>query len=625
ADYFWDLFEKTTLPQLPALRKSVNYNDAHEHNLLVSGSPEKPEINGVIDFGDALYCETINELAIASAYAGMYLPDPLNAIADVVRGYHSQFTIEEKELSVLYSLISARLMLTVANAAWNKYHEPENEYLQVSEKPAWDLLKKWKKIHPEFAHYRFREVCGFKPCNKEKYFQQWLSNNHQKLIPVIESSGHKVMSLDLSVGSLVLGNNSHFNDISKFCRCIDRILEDQDASMAIGGYGERRPFYTTDAYQMERNDGASWRTVHLGVDLWARAGTDIFASLPGIVFSIQDNTGDCNYGPTIILQHEPEPGLIFYALYGHLSADSLDNVRPGQRVSAGEKIAEIGRPPINGNWPPHLHFQIILDMLGMSGDYPGVAYPDEANTWLSICPSSYSFFGIPVPGQNNDAHFLRDQRNRLLGKNLSISYENPLHIVRGYQQHLYDWQGRRYLDTVNNVAHVGHEHPEVVKVAQQQMGVLNTNTRYLHKEIILFAEELLETLPDPLSAVFFVNSGSEANELALRMVEAYTGKKEMIALESGYHGNTNRCIEVSSYKFDGKGGKGAPEITEVVPMPDRYRGLHRSEDSGARYAEYVAQAINNFKNKGRQPGGFICESILSCGGQIVLPAGYLSN
>src|SRR5262245_25313108 len=130
-------------------------------------------------------------------------------------------------------------------------------------------------------------------------------------------------------------------------------------------------------------------------------------------------------------------------------------------------------------------------------------------------------------------------RKRLLGRNLSIAYRNPLKIVRGSMQYLYDEAGVEYLDAYNNVAHVGHCNPRVVKAGQEQMAVLNTNTRYLHDLINEFAERLAATLPDPLSVSFFVNSGSEANELAIRLARAHTQARDLIVLDHAYHGNTN--------------------------------------------------------------------------------------
>ncbi len=214
-------------------------------------------------------------------------------------------------------------------------------------------------------------------------------------------------------------------------------------------------------------------------------------------------------------------------------------------------------------------------------------------------------------------------RRKHLGKSLSVSYKKPLKIVRGDMQYLYDDEGRQYLDCVNNVCHVGHCHPHVVAAGQQQMAMLNTNTRYLHQNIARYSKRLTGLFPDHLSVCFFVNSGSEANELALRMAKTYTAQQDIIALEAGYHGNTGACVDISSYKFDGKGGQGAPPTTHVVPMPDTYRGAYQSEQAGRQYAEHIAKALKKIQGEGKNVAAFICESILSCGGQIVLPPGYL--
>ena len=140
---------------------------------------------------------------------------------------------------------------------------------------------------------------------------------------------------------------------------------------------------------------------------------------------------------------------------------------------------------------------------------------------------------------------LLEARRRLLGGNLSVAYQRPLHIVRGSMQYLYDDEGRRYIDAYNNVAHVGHCHPKVVAAGQRQMEVLNTNTRYVSELILSFSEKLTATMPESLSVCFFVNSGSEANELAIRLARAHTKAREMIVLEHAYHGNTTTLIDIS--------------------------------------------------------------------------------
>jgi 4-aminobutyrate aminotransferase-like enzyme len=220
---------------------------------------------------------------------------------------------------------------------------------------------------------------------------------------------------------------------------------------------------------------------------------------------------------------------------------------------------------------------------------------------------------------------LLEKRRRFLSSALSLSHDPPLHIVRGEGAYLYDAEGRRYLDCVNNVAHVGHCHPRVVEAACRQMGQLNTNTRYLHPEILEYAERLTHTLPEPLRVCFFVNSGSEANELALRLARAHTGRREVIAVDGAYHGNTSSLVEISPYKFSGPGGGGKPEHVEVVSTPDPYRGhsTGSEQDLGERYAAELGAAVRRMATEGRPPGAFFVEPLLSTPGYIVPPPGYL--
>jgi 4-aminobutyrate aminotransferase-like enzyme len=202
-------------------------------------------------------------------------------------------------------------------------------------------------------------------------------------------------------------------------------------------------------------------------------------------------------------------------------------------------------------------------------------------------------------------------RRKILGGNLSVAYEKPLHIVRGSMQYLYDDEGRRYLDAYNNVAHVGHCHPKVVAAGQRQMEVLNTNTRYLSELILEYAEKLTATLPESLSVCYFVNSGSEANELAIRLARAHTKARDMIVLEHAYHGNTTTLIDISPYKHDGRGGEGAPAWVHTARLPTS------TED-----AEHVIDIVQNLE---APLCGFIAETMPSVAGQIVLPDGYLNK
>lgn len=190
---------------------------------------------------------------------------------------------------------------------------------------------------------------------------------------------------------------------------------------------------------------------------------------------------------------------------------------------------------------------------------------------------------------------------------------------------MFDEKGGRYLDGINNVAHVGHCHPEVVKAALKQMELLNTNSRFLHDNMVEYAKRLSSTLPEKLSVCYFTNSGSEANDLALRLARQFRGHQDVITLDHAYHGHLSSLIEISPYKFQGKDVK--KEFVHVAPTPDTYRGKYREDhvDPAKAYANEVKKIIEAAHHNGRKIAAFIAESMQSCGGQIIPPAGYFQK
>ncbi len=632
----FDRYETDVLPVLPALRQSIIHNDANDYNVLVSeaNDNESGRVVSVIDFGDMLHTITVSEVAIAAAYAMLDKPDPLAAAANVIAGYHETFPLREDELPVLYPLICARLCVSVVNAAYQQQVEPENAYLKISEQPAWALLEQLASVHPRFAHYLFRSACGLPADPRSDKVVRWLRDNRDSLGAIVEPDLRNPLVFDLSIGSREVGTLADVADLAQCNRHIFERLRAANSSAGIGRYNEPRLIYTSEQYRRPGNDGPEWRTLHTGLDLFMEPGSPVLAPLDGIVHSFQNNAAPLDYGPTIILQHtvtgEDDEPLTFYTLYGHLSLASLDGLYEGKPVARGTAFARIGEMGVNGGWPPHLHFQIITDMLDLVGDFPGVARPSQRALWLSLSPDPNLITRIPeacFPAPGRDAEQILRARAAHIGPSLSISYRRPLHIVRGWMQYLYDENGRAYLDAVNNVAHVGHCHPRVVRAGQEQMAVLNTNTRYLHPYLVEYAERLCATLPEPLSVCYFVCSGSEANELALRLARTHTGRKDVIVLDAAYHGNTGTLVEISPYKFAGPGGCGAPPYVHTVPLPDVYRGEYKRDDpqAGKKYARFVEEAIGQARAQDREIAAFICESLPGCGGQIVLPDNYLQE
>lgn len=167
-------------------------------------------------------------------------------------------------------------------------------------------------------------------------------------------------------------------------------LRQAGVAVGVGGYNEHRVIYRRSAHFSQTDEP---RVIHLGIDLWAKAGTPVFAPLDGTVHSFRDNNNFGDYGPTIILEHEVD-GKPLFSLYGHLTRQSLDGLFEGKTIKVGDKIAEIGPYPENGDWPPHLHFQLMTDMLGFKGDFPGVCSLSDRERFLAICPNPNQFLGI---------------------------------------------------------------------------------------------------------------------------------------------------------------------------------------------------------------------------------------
>ena len=391
ADYFMLQFETEVLPTLSSYRQAYTHNDANDYNVLVEGD----SIVGLIDFGDMVHTALINNVAVACTYAMLHQSDPLAAAVLVVKGYHSAYAIEEKELSILYYLIAARLCISVTQSAYNGSLDTNNEHHFITEKPAWDLLCYLITLNPIKAENDFRLACTYT--------------------------------------SIIDANENYTN--------------------------------------------------------------------------------------------------------------------------------------------------------------------------------------------------LESKRNAHIGKNLSISYEKHLKIDKAALQYLYDDKGNTYIDCVNNVSHIGHCHPRVVRVMQKQIASLNTNTRYLNNHLIEYAQKLTASLPAGLNVCYFTNSGSEANDLAIRISRHFTKQKDIIVLDHAYHGTSTATIEMSPYKFDREGGIGQMPWIHKAINPDLYRGPYQYEDAsaGVKYAKDLKNIIDTIAKENKKPAAFICETLLGVGGQMPLPPHYLKE
>ena len=269
----------------------------------------------------------------------------------------------------------------------------------------------------------------------------------------------------------------------------------REANVGIGRYGEARLLYSAPLFSSPQDQLREHRTVHLGVDLFVPAGTAVLAPLDGVVHAVADNRAALDYGPVVILRHRTDAGDAFFTLYGHLRRASIVGLRPGQTIGAGATIAALGTPAENGGWPPHLHFQIVLDLLDLSTDFPGVC---RATRWRSGvhsrriraaccgCRSEHSPSALlrrPPTARPAATADLYERRRHSLGRNLSIAYRDPIHVVRGWMQYLYDTRAADISTRTTTCRTSATAIRASCRRPQSRCALLNTNTRYLHDDL----------------------------------------------------------------------------------------------------------------------------------------------
>ncbi|MBT8076927.1 MAG: peptidoglycan DD-metalloendopeptidase family protein [Gammaproteobacteria bacterium] len=219
-------------------------------------------------------------------------------------------------------------------------------------------------------------------------FLQRGANAFETVIPATD----RPIVLDLSAGSRLGGEPLKGIDVDRFAALVERSMREAGTSIAYGRYAEPRDLYHTELFSSDVTGRAERRDVHLGIDVFCDAGTSVHTPLDGTVEIVANNKADLDYGPLLVLRHASANGTPFYLLHGHLALHSISSRRAGDRMAAGEKIAEVGAPPENGNWPPHLHLQVVTNLLGLGADFPGVACRSQLAMWLQLSPSPAAFF-----------------------------------------------------------------------------------------------------------------------------------------------------------------------------------------------------------------------------------------
>lgn len=379
-----------TLPVLAALPRQVLHHDANPANVVllsdVDGDGDNPDALALIDFGDLCRAPRVAGLAVALAYAAGSVPtgppgpegaaDVWRSLAPLVSGYHAVTPLTPDELALLPDLARARLAVSVVMSGWQHARDPGNAYLVAGQDEVWTALRRLDAADDHLALCRVRQAAGFEPCPRSGTVRAALGRARPAPVLGVPLRQRGFRVLDWTGAD-------------------PQAAEPQGQEVLVGSYREDRSVYTTQAFATP--DGER-RTVHLGVDLFRPPGEPVHAPLAGVVELCADNDAPLDYGPLVVLRHELE-GQGFFTLYGHLSRDSLTGLRPGQTVAAGEVFARTGTRAENGGWAPHVHVQVLTDLVGLGRDVPGVASRGDLDLWSSLCPDPAPLVGLPSRGR----------------------------------------------------------------------------------------------------------------------------------------------------------------------------------------------------------------------------------
>ena len=564
-----------------ALRVQVIHGDVTRYNVL--GRRDRAgrlQPSGLIDFGDTLRSYLVGELATALADMAGTSEDPLRAMADVTAGFHAEVALTEAELTALFPLTLGRAAASAVAGALQTALEDDNRYVGESTAVCWTRLAALAALPPALAEAVCRSACGLEPHPDAPALRRFLASAPRA--PLVELNGRRPVPVDLGAGSEALAEGG-WRTAAGLAAAVARPA----GELAVGRWGEARIAWGEPAGEAEP------ATVHLGLDVFAAESEPVRAPHAGVV----ERRGAAE----LLLRHEPPGGPRFWTRLAGLDAD----VHAGEAVERGAPVGVVAAA--TGRLPAHLHVQLALAPLD---GLPGLGRPGQRAAWLALCPDPSALLGVDAAAPHRDAAGLLEHRRRAVARAQRVFFARPPEIVRGWRQHLYDADGRAYLDMVNNVAAIGHSHPRVAEAAWRQLRLQNTNSRFLYEGLARYAQRLAELVPAPLGTVFLVNSGSEANDLALRLARCFTGRTAVIALEGAYHGWTSATAEVGTSDHDAPEPAARPPWLRVVPAPNPYR------NPDARSAEPVRAAA---------PGAaaLICEPQLGNAGGALAPPGYL--
>ncbi|MFK8332815.1 aminotransferase [Pseudomonas sp. BJa5] len=537
------------------------------------------QLQGVIDFGDLLHTWRIADLSVTCAALLHHAEgDPLR-ILPAVQAYQALNPLTEAELRALWPLVVARAAVLVLSSEQQLSVDPGNSYSRDNLAHEWEIFEVATSVPFELMEAAILQAAGIAvPASPL---------DAVALLPGVQGSA--VTAVDLGVLS------EHFQAGNWEQDGIDQqLLREQagEQGAACTLYGQYR------LSQTHIDNPQEPATLALHVELQVPAGSTLQAPWAGTWSQTEDGQG-CLQGQQCSLWLR---GLV-------------DAPKPGTQLSAGQPL---------GRTEGVLSIQLCR-VPGLCP--PPFVVPSRAAAWQVLCPSPQALLGFACEAAPLvDAGQLLARRDASFARSQKHYYQQPPHIERGWRNYLIDMQGRSYLDMLNNVAVLGHGHPRMVSEAAKQWSLLNTNSRFHYAAIAEFSERLLELAPDSMDRVFLVNSGTEANDLAIRLAWAYSGGRDMLSVLEAYHGWSVATDAISTSIADNPQALSTrPDWVHPVIAPNTYRGAYRGEQSAADYLRDVDAKLDALAGENRQLAGFICEPVYGNAGGISLPPGYLKQ
>ncbi|WP_455273924.1 aminotransferase [Rhizobium herbae] len=568
------------------LREQAIHHDITDDNVVSLPNDSGQLIpEGVIDFGDVINGWLVADLAVTCTSLLHHADGDPYIILPAIEAFHAVCPLNDEELRALWPLIVARAAVLVASSEQQLALDPDNAYVAGNighERQIFDVAVSVPSALMEMA---ILQAVGQLP-------DQGPAITGDRVLPEIEVSKIAVIAMDTQSDLFdgVQWPQSGLED-----RLLSAVFLQKNGAVSTR-YGEYRLTRTV----LLSPDPPETFAVH--VDLLLPAGTSVSAPFGGIM--------KISNGGLILLGRDT--ALHFSGIDALPGPD--DFIHPGQPL--GVVASTSGDKGV-------LRIQLCRDKHIVP---PAFVSPDHAAAWAVLCPSPAKLLGFdcdaPMPQSasllaRRQSHFAKPQKNY---------YEAPPQIERGFREHMVDVEGRAYLDMVNNVTILGHGHPRLADAVHRQWQRLNTNSRFHYASVAAFSERLAALAPEGLDTVFLVNSGSEANDLALRLAWAATGARNMLCLLEGYHGWSVASDAVSTSIADNPQALTTrPDWVHPVMSPNTYRGPFRGAGSTADYVEAVMPTLEKLDREGKGLAGFICECVYGNAGGIPLPPGYLKD